>query len=99
MITIEFNFNGETINIQGNEEDKMENIIQKFATKVNITDLNSLCFICNGYILKDGLTIKEIINLEDEKTKIMHILVNLIETETETDKEKLLKKNKRNYMS
>ena len=38
MITIEFYYNGETINIQGNEEDKMENIIQKFATKVNITD-------------------------------------------------------------
>ena len=92
MITIEFNFNGETINIQGNEEDKMENIIQKFARKVNITDLNSLCFIYNGNILKDGLTIKEIINLEDEKTKIMHILVNSIETET--DKEKLLKKTK-----
>ena len=76
MITIEFNYEGQIINIQDNEEDKMENIIQEFASKVNVTDLNSLRFIYNGDLLTDGVTIKEIINSEDEETKIMHILVN-----------------------
>ena len=92
MITIEFNFNGETINIQGNEEDQMETIIQKFASKANITDLNSNYFIYDGYILKNEIAIKDIANSEDKRSKIMHILVNSIETET--DKEKLLKKTK-----
>ena len=92
MITVEFNYNGQTINIQGNEEDQMETIIQKFTTKANITDLNSNYFIYDGYILKDQIAIKDIANSEDKKSKIMHILVNSMETET--DKEKLLKKTK-----
>ena len=76
MITVEFNYNGQTINIQGNEEDQMETIIQKFTTKANITDLNSNYFIYDGYILKDQIAIKDIANSEDKKSKIMHILVN-----------------------
>ena len=62
MITIEFNYNGQTINIQGNEEDQMETIIQKFASKANINDLNSNYFIYDGYILKNEKAIKDIAN-------------------------------------
>ena len=50
MVEVEFNYNQNKINIQGNMNDKFEEIIQKYINKANL-DINNIYFISNGNIV------------------------------------------------
>ena len=50
MVEVEFNYNQNKINIQGNMNDKFEEIIQKYINKTNL-DINNIYFISNGNIV------------------------------------------------
>ena len=73
-----FEFNGEKIKIQGNRDDYMKDLINKFLNKVNL-DLTNILFLYNGDILNMEKTLKEI-NNED---KIISIVVNKNDNDNE----------------
>ena len=50
MVEVEFNYNQNIINIQGNMNDKFEEIIKKYINKANL-DINNIYFISNGNIV------------------------------------------------
>ena len=85
MPTIEFDYNGNVILIQCNEKDLMKDIISEYVTKANL-ELNSLYFLYTGNIIKEELTVDELISLEDKKRNKMTILVYFIEKEIDKNK-------------
>ena len=50
MVEVEFNYNQNIIDIQGNMNDKFEEIIKKYINKANL-DINNIYFISNGNIV------------------------------------------------
>ena len=84
MTEVIFYYNGITIGIQCNSNDKMKDICERFCTKSNI-DINSGCFLYNGDKIKGELTLEESLNSEDKQRNKMNVLVtsttNLEQTE------------------
>ena len=58
-IKLVFNFEGQTIEIQGNRNNNMKDIINKFLNKMSL-DSNKIIFLYNGNVLDVEKTIKEI---------------------------------------
>ena len=50
MVEVEFNYKQNKINIQGNMNDKFEEIINKYINKTYL-DINNIYFISNGNIV------------------------------------------------
>ena len=81
QISVVFNYEGRSIEIQGMSNEQMKNIYQRFASKSGI-DLNikKLLFSYNGKWedtsrISENLTFNQMANLEDKKRKKMSILV------------------------
>ena len=91
MSSTEFNYEGSIINIQCNPEEKMEEILQRFAAKVG-KNKEELYFIYGGGIVKEELTFSNQVNKSDKERNKMSILVN-IKTEEERKEEESLKKS------
>ena len=68
MSRIIFNYNGETIVIQCQKEEKLKEICEKFAIKIQI-DLNKLFFLYNGNQIDKELTFEKQINEKDKIKK------------------------------
>ena len=90
MSSTEFNYEGTTINIQCNPEEKMEEILQRFSTKIGKSKDN-LLFIYNGGIVNADLTYSSQINKSDKERNKMSILVNLKPDEEKNEEESLKK--------
>ena len=69
-----FTFNGEEVKVQCSKEDKMENICQKFAAKIN-KNMNSLIFLYGGKQLNLDLTYEKSINSINAGNNNMNIIV------------------------
>ena len=69
-----FTFEGSNITIQCSIEDKMKDICQKYATKLE-KNLNSLLFLYGGNQLNFELRFKVQANQIDKATKVMRVLV------------------------
>ena len=80
QIEIDFNYQGNTIIIQGNAEDKLTDIINKFSIKVQKKQ-DELFFLYSGQNLDMSSTFAETANFEDKKNKRMIILANDISDE------------------
>ena len=102
MANIEFSYNGQDINIQCNENDKLEKIIQYFCTKSQ-KPKGQLHFLYGGQIITNyNLTFNELANSFDKTRKKLSILVidnyfnnaSLNQNENKELKEKLDKANK-----
>ena len=78
MAKIVFTFNGAEIKIHCTKEDKMKDICNRFATKIE-TNLNSLLFIYNGNKINYKLTFKQQANSIDNENNQMNLLVYLNE--------------------
>ena len=76
MIQIEFNYQGQLINVQCDEKEKLKNIYSRFCSKTEL-DINKIYFIYNGSVLNGELTIESIINKFDKSRKLMNIIVDL----------------------
>ena len=74
MAKVEFNYQGQIINVQCNEKDKMDNILRKFCIKVkkNVEDLN---FIYSGNFVNHNFDFISIANSIDKQRKIISIVV------------------------
>ena len=53
MVEVEFNYNQNKINIQGNMNEKFEEIIQKYINKTHL-NINDIYFLSNGKNLKNN---------------------------------------------
>ena len=75
MYKAEFIYNNQSTIIQFNLNEKMEDIIIKYETKIQI-EKNTLYYLYQGNTLNKGLLIKDIISPNDKEMKIMKIIVN-----------------------
>ena len=75
MAKVEFNYKGKTIIIQCQEEEKMEEIFNKFVSKIEL-DINNIYFLYSGNKINSQLTFSEIINDIDKERKIISIIVS-----------------------
>ena len=75
MTQVEFTYNGEKTIIQCNLNEKMEDIIQRFAVKTQI-QLQNVYFLYSGKFLIENSTFEQTANEEDKKRKLMSIIVN-----------------------
>ena len=91
MATVIFNFNGINTKIQCKKEDKMENILNKFKSKIE-KNINTLFFLYNGNQINIDLTFNEQANLEDKNKNEMNVLV--FEKEKNANLQKELKLSK-----
>ena len=73
-----FNYNGINTVVQCNPEEKMKDIINRFANKVQ-KDIKSLCFIYGADNLKEDLKFKDLIrNSNINKINILVYSINEI---------------------
>ena len=78
MAKVIFNYKGIEKEIQCNINEKIKDILKRYANKVGI-DISKVYFIYNGNIINDNnIILNEIINEEDKRRNIMNILVNEI---------------------
>ena len=74
MANVVFLFNGKELSIQCTKEDKMKDICNRFAIKIDI-NINSLIFIYGGNKINYELTFNQQANLMDNNINQMKILV------------------------
>ena len=74
MASADLIFNGKTTTIQCNENDKMEEILNKFCIKME-KNINELYFLYDGHIIEVNKTFKEVANSLDKQRKKISILV------------------------
>ena len=91
MVEIEFNYNQTKIIIQCNLNDKMKDIFHKLYTKLD-NKQDEFYFLYNDSQIEEELTLKEIINSEDNQKNKVQILVNDIIDES--DENECLKPSK-----
>ena len=72
---VEFIYEGVTSSQQCNANDKMENIINKYLSKIEVKDKNSMYFLFSGNVVKEELTLKELIGKNISNAKKFQILV------------------------
>ena len=87
---VEFNYEGCLLKIQCNPDEKMEDILKKFATKV-LKKKEQFYFIYGGGMINEKLTFKEQVNVNDQKRNAMSILVNKIDDESNQERHSLKK--------
>ena len=80
MAKVAFSFKGSEIFIQCLKEEKMKDICQRCATKIDI-NINSLLFIYNGNKINYELTFKQQTNSIDNNRNQMNILVYQIDND------------------
>ena len=91
MSEVEFNYEGITLNIQCNPEEKLDEIIKRFIIKVG-KKKEELFFIYGGDVVNANLTFNEQCNEIDKKRNKMSILVNR-NNEDNLDEQYSLKKS------
>ena len=74
MAEVIFVYKGNKIKIQCLEEEKIKNICNKYASKIN-KNINSLYFLYGGNQINFELTFKEQANNLDNERKVMNVLV------------------------
>ena len=90
MTEIIFNYKGNLFNIQGKEDEKMKDILNRFCIKSQ-NNFNSLLFLYGGQKINEELNFNEIANKLDMKSNKMNILVYDNENNIENLNEGLIK--------
>ena len=83
MIKAEFNYKGNITPILCSENQTMEEICKRFATKVK-EDITNLLFLYSGININLQNTLSQTMNTIDKQLKVISILVNQINTITKT---------------
>ena len=78
-VEIIFEFNGEKIKIQGNRNDYMKDLTNKFLQKMNL-DSNKIYFLYQGDMINKEKTLKEINNKDNNKDNIISIIAKEYDT-------------------
>ena len=91
MAEIQFIYEGKNITIQCNENEKIEEIITRFLTKINNIENKNLIYLYNGTKINKELKYKEQANEIDKNSMKMDIIVTKFEDESDK-KEKIISK-------
>ena len=83
MAKAEFNYKGNVTSILCSENEKMEEICKRFANKIQI-DITNLIFLYSENNINLQNTLSQIMNNIDKQKKVVSILVNTINTITQT---------------
>ena len=75
MASVEFIDNGNKTTIQCNENDKLEDIIQRYCLKAK-KDIEKMIFLYSGNIINKKKTFKELANSDDKQRKIITIVID-----------------------
>ena len=94
MLSIKFTFNGIETIIQCKKEDKMKDICNRYLSKIEILDINSLIFLYGGEKINLNLTVGELANSTNINRNEMNILVCEIQKSTINDDKNLKNKSK-----
>ena len=87
MAEINFNYEGNITSIQCDENEKLEEIIQRFLIKIDNTKNTNLIYLYNGNRINKELKFKEQANEIDKERMKMDILVTNIVDELDDIKE------------
>ena len=90
MAKVEFNYKGTITTILCSEDERMEKIIEKFATKSG-TDIKNLFFLYSGKQINSQSKYSQTINSLDKERKTMSILVDEIYSENSNQSSKIIK--------
>ena len=90
MASVEFIDNGNKTTIQCNENDKLEDIIQRYCLKAK-KDIEKMIFLYSGNIINKKKTFKELANSDDKQRKIITIVIDNKSTDNQN-----LKKSRNN---
>ena len=77
MTQIEFTLNNNTIKILGSQNEIMEDICKRFATKAN-ANINNLIFLYSGSAINLRMALFQIMNYQDKQRNVVSILVDEI---------------------
>ena len=86
MAEIQFNYEGKNIIIQCNENEKIEEIITRFLTKIDNIENKNLIYLYNGTKINKELKYIEQANEIDKNSMKMDIIVTKLEDEPEKKK-------------
>ena len=86
MAENQFNYEGKNIIIQCNENEKIEEIITRFLTKIDNIENKNLIYLYNGTKINKELKYKEQANEIDKNSMKMDIIVTKLEDEPEKKK-------------
>ena len=92
MAEIQFNYEGKNIIIQCNENEKIEEIITRFLTKIDNIENKNLIYLYNGTKINKELKYIEQANEIDKNSMKMDIIVTKLEDEPEK-KNKIISKD------
>ena len=92
MAEIQFNYEGKNIIIQCNENEKIEEIITRFLTKIDNIENKNLIYLYNGTKINKELKQIEQANEIDKNSMKMDIIVTKLEDEPEK-KKKIISKD------
>ena len=90
MSTIEFNVEVNSTIIQCTPDEKITNLIERLANKLDKKNEN-LYFVYNGGMVKEELTFQELANKSDKESNKMSMLVYARDEQTEEEDESLKK--------
>ena len=93
QIEVEFNYEGKIINIQSKTDEKMEDIIKRFTSKIG-KKKEELYFLYNGDMLNENLSFNSQSKENDTKRNKMSIIVNNKLDENSDEEEESLIKSK-----
>jgi hypothetical protein len=79
MVEVEFLYEGKSIIIQASLTDKINNVINKFLTKVNCHE--EVCYLYQGNQIDQQLKIEDFIGKDNQASNKMIIIVNSLENE------------------
>ena len=74
MSEISFIYEGRTIVVQGNRNQKMKDICKSFLTKAQLKD-NSVYYLYDGRKIKEELELENVMSTEDKNRNKMTIIV------------------------
>ena len=86
MAENQFNYEGKNIIIQCNENEKIEEIITRFLTKIDNIENKNLIYLYNGTKINKELKYIEQANEIDKNSMKMDIIVTKLEDEPEKKK-------------
>ena len=77
MCEVEFNYKGNKTIIQCRKDEKMKDIFNKFLSKIQKLDINTIYFVYSGNANINGdLSFEEVANENDKIRNKMNIIVN-----------------------
>ena len=92
MLQVNFLYEGQNISIQCNSDDKMNDIAEKFTTKVDVKK-DSVYYLYKGNKIDTNLNIDKFMNQEDKSKNLLTIMVMKLSSDETLDNKNVINKS------